>query len=294
METEGTGGSYIPEFVSAPLSRNRDIFYLDCPDFHKITEWATEIADRMKSKKTDTPVVSIVVPAMNEECYLLPLLDSISCVNTNFPFEVVVVANNCTDGTVEIAGACGIRVIEYEGRQPAGVSLARQVGFEHARGEIILTTDADCIVPDGWIDAMVTPLYGDTKIVCTTGPKSHYSATGEPSLFSMVYDAARETKMRVTGSSVTNGKPTGSNMCFRRSDAVEAGGYDVRAKIREDYYLGERLSRFGDMYYIPGSSVWSSDRRFRQFDKQVLLWRALTNNAKDIYLDSEGNMKNGR
>jgi Glycosyltransferases involved in cell wall biogenesis len=85
---------------------------------------------------------SIVIPCYNEEHNLPFLLSSIK--KLNYPkeeFEVIVVDNNCTDRTVEIAKSFNVDKIVQEKNQ--GLTWARQRGFLVSDGQIIYDVDAD-------------------------------------------------------------------------------------------------------------------------------------------------------
>lgn len=89
------------------------------------------------------PLVSIVIPARNEEDSLGKVLDEIfSEIQKlrNYAFEVIVVDNNSTDRTSEIAVLKGAIVLK-ESRPGKGMALAK--GFEAATGDIIIMMDAD-------------------------------------------------------------------------------------------------------------------------------------------------------
>jgi len=83
---------------------------------------------------------SVVVPAYNEAAYLGRALDSLQHQDYGGTYEIIVVDNNSTDSTADIAARHGVRVV----REPQqGVCAARQRGADCARGEIIISTDAD-------------------------------------------------------------------------------------------------------------------------------------------------------
>ena len=89
--------------------------------------------------------LSIVVPAFNEEKLISSCLESIQTAlvaNQNFDFEseVIVVDNNSTDRTAELAKMSGARVIFEPVNQ---ISRARNSGAAHATGEWLLFIDAD-------------------------------------------------------------------------------------------------------------------------------------------------------
>jgi glycosyltransferase involved in cell wall biosynthesis len=94
------------------------------------------------------PRFSIVIPAYNEEEYIGFTLASLSLQDFKGDYEVIVVDSNCTDNTVSIAKKHNAKVI-VEDR--TGVCWARQAGTEAARGEIVVSTDADTIFDSNWL-----------------------------------------------------------------------------------------------------------------------------------------------
>ena len=98
-------------------------------------------------------LVSVVVPAYNEEKLLARCL--LSLTNQTFPrqdYEVIVVNNASTDKTVQIAEKYADQVIDESQK---GLMFARQAGFQAAKGKYILRTDADAFVPFNWIEQVV-------------------------------------------------------------------------------------------------------------------------------------------
>ena len=93
------------------------------------------------------PVVSVIVPARNEEACLGSCLESLAA-QTGVPFEIIVVDDHSTDRTREIALSFpAVRVIEagplpdgWTGKNSAVVS-----GAHEARGQWLLFTDADTV-----------------------------------------------------------------------------------------------------------------------------------------------------
>ncbi len=93
--------------------------------------------------------VSIVIPAYNEERHLAACLEAIAA-QTARPFEVIVVDNNSTDGTVRMARSYPFVKVVHEPRQ--GRVFARSRGFDVARGDIIGRIDADTVLPLDWVE----------------------------------------------------------------------------------------------------------------------------------------------
>jgi glycosyltransferase involved in cell wall biosynthesis len=80
--------------------------------------------------------ISVIIPCYNEEKTIEKVIKSIP----KEVFEIIVVDNNSTDKTAEIAKKLGARVLK-ESRQGYGFALQR--GFKKAKGDIIVTLDGD-------------------------------------------------------------------------------------------------------------------------------------------------------
>ncbi|WP_274310121.1 glycosyltransferase [Solibacillus daqui] len=97
--------------------------------------------DNSAENKEDIKI-SIIIPAHNEEKYIGKCLASISKASKLFEnqVEIIVVLNRCTDRTEEIAKSYNCIVIRNDDKN---LSKIRNAGVEKARGEIIVTIDAD-------------------------------------------------------------------------------------------------------------------------------------------------------
>lgn len=92
--------------------------------------------------------VSVIVPAFNEEKFIGACLESLQN-QTVKAEEIIVVDNNCTDKTVEIASKYSVRIVK-EPRQ--GMTYSRAKGFSSAKSEILARCDADSVLPPNWIE----------------------------------------------------------------------------------------------------------------------------------------------
>lgn len=97
---------------------------------------------------TDSPAISVIVPVYNAEKYIRRCLDSLLA-QTFRDFEIILIDDGSPDGSGAICDGYSatdsrIRVIHQENK---GVSLARQCGIDHARGEYTIHAD-----PDDWVE----------------------------------------------------------------------------------------------------------------------------------------------
>lgn len=96
------------------------------------------------------PLVSVIIPAKNEEAFVGQSLDSLT--HQTYPkdrLEVIVVDNNSTDNTADEAKKRGAKVVSLESGL---VGAVRNFGASNANGEILIFIDADCTVDCEWIE----------------------------------------------------------------------------------------------------------------------------------------------
>jgi glycosyltransferase involved in cell wall biosynthesis len=110
---------------------------------------------------------SIIIPAYNEAAYLGRALDSLQKQDYDGNYEIIVVDNNSTDETAAVAARYGVRVV---GEPRQGVCAARQRGADHARGEIIISTDADTAQPPNWLRTIDCCFTASEQVVAVAGP----------------------------------------------------------------------------------------------------------------------------
>jgi poly-beta-1,6-N-acetyl-D-glucosamine synthase len=127
--------------------------------------------------------VSIIVACRNEEKNLLSLLNSLSA--QNYPanlYEVIIINDNSTDKTFDIAedfkGIKNKLIINNKGK---GKKQALRTGIESAKGQLIITTDADCIMGSEWIKTIAAfyECHNPDMIICPVQIKSEKGLFGK-------------------------------------------------------------------------------------------------------------------
>jgi len=98
--------------------------------------------------------VTLIMPCYNEEEGVRLVIESLP----DGIDEIIVVDNNCTDRTAEVASSLGARVIEEKRR---GYGAAYKAGFAAATQDIIVTMDADATYPTGSIVSLVNTLQSE-------------------------------------------------------------------------------------------------------------------------------------
>lgn len=112
----------------------------------------------MKKNITD-PKISVIIPVYNGQKTLNKCLNSILNQTYN-NYEVIIVDNNSTDKTKNIIKKFQRKnnKVTYVFEAYKGRGSARNAGIKKAKGEIIVMTDSDCIVPNNWIEELTKPI----------------------------------------------------------------------------------------------------------------------------------------
>jgi glycosyltransferase involved in cell wall biosynthesis len=95
-----------------------------------------------QTQNSATPKFSVLVPAHNEEKFIGKCLESIRAAAKHYPqqVEMIVALNRCTDRTQQIAESYGAITVKQDEKS---IAKTRNAAARAARGEIILTIDAD-------------------------------------------------------------------------------------------------------------------------------------------------------
>lgn len=232
--------------------------------------WAMFRPDEPKAFRADprwrlsspTPPVSVVVPAHDEEARLPRTLESLSQLDYPGEIEFIVVDDRSTDATAAIAARFAardprfrlLRVAEPSRRYAPKVN-AVMAGVRAARGEVIVTTDADCSFSRGWVSALVKRFEPGVVMVCgyvETLPPEQLSRRVP---FWRLFEAADWfSLMLVSRSLLRHGRAFASsanNQAYLRKAFEAAGGFGAtaRAPSGDEDLLAQRLGA------LPGGRV---------------------------------------
>lgn len=101
--------------------------------------------------------ISVIIPALNEEKYIGQVIKIVK--NCKLIDEIIVVDNNSTDKTSEIARNLGVKTLLCENR---GKGYAMEMGLENASGNIVVFADGDiCNYQPDFLEKMIDPIINE-------------------------------------------------------------------------------------------------------------------------------------
>lgn len=205
--------------------------------------------------------VSVVIPAFNEEKYIGDTLNSLlkSEQQTHISYEVILVDNNSSDKTVDVArkfqDGMDLRIIKEE-KQGRGAARAR--GFSEAKGEIILSADADTIFYKGWVETLTKAIKGDVVAVTTS-----CKIVDSSSLNNVIFNFAQPTFMVLYRIFLGHYWLSGFSSGISSSAYQKSGGFDANLQSQEDIDLSLKVAKLGKIKFINKPVIFSG-RRFKK------------------------------
>ena len=177
--------------------------------------------------------ISIIIPARNEAANIKDCLDSI-CSNC-YPrelFEVLVIDDHSTDDTAVIIKNYpveNVRLISLQEYTKSNTlnsykKKAIEIAVQHASGELIITTDADCIAPPNWLKT-IDVFYQQTGAVLIVMPVKFNQHNTFISIFQSLDFM---TLQGITGASVykkMHSMCNGANLAYTKKAFEEVGGF---------------------------------------------------------------------
>ena len=191
--------------------------------------------------RNELPFISIIIAARNEEKNIGNCLQSI--INQTYPrdkWEVIVTDDHSTDKTVAVINSFqdgNVRVLHlanFVGNEILNSYKKKSIetALQFAKGELIVTTDADCVVPPKWIDTLIA-FYKEKNPVFVALPVVFLHASLKEGLGLRLLKIFQSldfmTLQGITGASVYkkfHGMCNGANLAYEKKVFYEVGGFE--------------------------------------------------------------------
>ncbi len=234
------------------------------------------VPQRTIGQITPATVFKVLIPAHNEELLLGKLLRSIHV--QDFPkdmYDVLVIADNCTDQTAKIAKHEHVRTVERKNSRFVGKGYAIKYGLESIENETynaVLIVDADSVVESGTLRELDRAIQQGARIMqCYNG-----LANPDNRWFTRLMDVSRTFGNEVLGPAKEkiglSSHLMGNGMCFVR-DVIEKYGWDAFT-VGEDWeYYAKLVMKNERIAFVNKARVYHRESvDLEQATSQRLRW----------------------
>ncbi|MEM1725062.1 MAG: glycosyltransferase [Thermoplasmata archaeon] len=217
----------------------------------------------IRLNEVKNPVISIIVPTLNEEKYIENTLLSLKWQNFKLPYEIIVSDSNSKDKTIKIAKKYADVIIISDKK---GVSVGRNLRARIAKAEILLFVDADTIL----LPNALKEIYEFLKKKEYVG--ANIVVLSDNLKYNFHYIAATIVCYLLNK---INAHPVYA-VCLacRKKEFMKVGGFNEKLHVAEDIDLGERLKKLGRIGYLTNTFAISSARRLNKWGvfKTIAAW----------------------
>lgn len=217
--------------------------------------------DHFKNPLPRYPTVSFVIPAHNESAYLEKTLRQLHAAaqSLELNYEVIVVDDDSTDDTGDIAAANGAQTIRVQLRN---IGAVRNAGAREARYTCLVFLDADTLLPEKTLaqslDAICNGFAGGgAQVMIDRMDEIQFSKR-------MMYYA-----MRIAWQSI-GGWAAGCFMFCRRDLFEHFGGFDEKYFAAEELFFSRNVKSHG-RFRIIRHPVITSSRKFHSYSTRELI-----------------------
>jgi cellulose synthase/poly-beta-1,6-N-acetylglucosamine synthase-like glycosyltransferase len=257
---------------------------------------------RMKKQEyaeaNDLPFVSIIIPVRNESENIQACLKA--ALAQQYPknrFEVILIDDYSTDPTLRLAreftdsNLLVLDLMQYLGSFGEYVPNKKKaiaLGVKNAKGDLILTTDGDCVMEDKWLMTMAQ-FYINNNYKLVTGPVMIKPAKSPLAWFQQL-DVMN--MLGITGATIQNGLPTmcnGANLMYAKEvfHVVEGFKGNHEVPTGDDIFLMQKINAaydnaIGFVKNFDACVFTQPEPTFGEFVAQRVRWVSKSSRFSDI------------
>jgi cellulose synthase/poly-beta-1,6-N-acetylglucosamine synthase-like glycosyltransferase len=197
--------------------------------------------DGSENLNDNLPFVSIIIAARNEEANIGACIQSI--IEQTYPgdkFEVIVTDDHSTDETISVIESFNKKNIKilhladfvFEQNINSYKKKSIETAMQFAKGELIVTTDADCVAPKKWLETLVH-FYKQKFPVFVALPVKFNLPAPQDSFFKKLFKIFQSldfmTLQGITGASVfkkVHAMCNGANLAYKKEVFFEVEGFE--------------------------------------------------------------------
>ncbi len=236
--------------------------------------------------------ITVIIPARNEEKNIRACLTSV--INQSYPreqFEVIVIDDFSTDETAAVARSFeNVRLISLQDTEKVVLNSYKKKAIEiavaKAKGALIVTTDADCIVPEKWLET-IEAMYARNSPACIAAPVTFYN---ENNFLKIFQSLDFMTLQGITGAAIHkkfHSMGNGANLAYEKKAFIEVEGFSGIDNIAsgDDMLLMHKIEeRYRNSMYLKSFEAivkTAPAATFSEFIHQRIRWASKADKYRD-------------
>lgn len=266
--------------------------------------WLKAESYQPENRNQNTTLITVVIPARNEEKNIRHCIESILL--QTYPlqlFEVIIVDDNSIDSTSAIVNSFTqknislIKLSDFAGNENPNSykKKAIETAISLAKGNLIVTTDADCIVPPEWLKTIAS-YYENTGSVFIAAPVVYTDVLPNDTEFKKFFKIFQSLDFMalqgITGASVykkIHNMCNGANLAYEKKIFYEVNGFEGIDNIAsgDDMLLMHKIQKkYPDkIRYLKSTNVIVQTQQaetIKEFINQRIRWASKADRYPDI------------
>ncbi len=262
--------------------------------------WAAQPEFQIDPSYSPVTFISVIIPARNESDNIAACLESVLA--QQYPkelYEIIVVDDYSDDDTAMIAGRFreqNVRCIRLADFLPAGGPIvaykkaAIAAAVSQSNGSLMVTTDADCIVPEMWL-AHIAAIYERDHPAMVVAPVIYTSDKRISQIFQLIDFMSMQGITGAAHQLKLGNMSNGANLAFSKKAFNSVGGYAGVDHLAsgDDLLLMTKLSKAGagSISYLKSAGAIVSTAPqpdWRSFMQQRIRWASKSGKYNDARL----------
>ena len=266
--------------------------------------WLKAESYQPENRNQNTTLITVVIPARNEEKNIGHCIESI--LQQTYPahlLEVIIVDDNSIDSTSAIVNSFNqknislIKLSDFTGNENLNSykKKAIETAISLAKGNLIVTTDADCIVQPEWLKTIAS-YYENTGSVFIAAPVVYADVLPDDSEFKKFFKIFQSLDFMalqgITGASVykkIHNMCNGANLAYEKKTFYEVNGFEGIDNIAsgDDMLLMHKIQKkYPDkIRYLKSTNVIVQTQQaetIKEFINQRIRWASKADRYPDI------------
>lgn len=224
---------------------------------------------------------SFISTVFNEEKTIIKLLDSL-LIQSRIPDEIIIVDGGSTDNTLSVISSfksqisgkkIKFKIIQKKGNR----SVGRNEAIRNTKGNIILCSDAGCVLDKNWVKNITKPFINSKCEVVAGYYKAKVTNVFEKCVVPYVLVMPDQVDPK-------NFLPATRSIAFKKEVWKKIGGFDKKFSHNEDYVFARKIKQHGFNIVFAKDAIAYWISRSSVIDAFVMFFRfALGDSEAEIY-----------